>query len=90
VRRGRHLRHLPETTEAFARGALTGDHVDVLVSLHKGTAGEALLRDEKELVEEACRLGHDEFVRYLSYWRQAVDQDGTDEDAEMRRTRRDV
>jgi hypothetical protein len=90
VRRGRHLRHLPETAEAFARGEITGDCVDVLIAADRGRTEEALLREEKKLVEQGCRLRHDQFVQYVNYWKQSVDQDGTDEDAEMRRTRRDV
>lgn len=90
VKRGRHLRHLPETAEAFAHGEITGDCVDVLIAADRGRTEEALLREEKKLVEQGCRLRHDQFVQYVNYWKQTVDQDGTDEDAEMRRTRRDV
>jgi hypothetical protein len=90
VRRGRHLRHLPETAEAFARGDITGDAVDVLVSADHGNTEDALHLAEKKLVEQACRLRHDRFVQYMNYWKQTIDQDGTDEDAEKRRNQRDV
>jgi hypothetical protein len=88
VRRGRHLAHLPATAAAFAAGAITGDVVDVLIAADGPRTAEALRRDEERLVAQACSLRHDEFVRYMDYWRQHVDPDGCDADAEERRTRR--
>jgi hypothetical protein len=90
VKRGRHLRHLPSTAEAFARGDITGEGVDVLIAADRGRTEEALLREEQKLVDQGCRLRHNQFVQYMNYWKQTVDQDGSDEDAEIRRSRRDV
>ena len=90
VRRGRHLRHLPATAGAFARGDITSDHVDVLVAADSPRTGDALVEGEEKLVDEAGHLRHDQFVRLMAYWRQCADPDGTDDDAEQRRARRDV
>jgi hypothetical protein len=64
-----------------------------MVSLRTGAtgeAGEALVRDEQLLVDQACRLRFDQFVSATAYWRQLGDPDGTDRDAESRRSRRDA
>ena len=90
VRRGRALAHLPETAGAWERGGLTGDHVDVLTPLGGGRTAEALRRDEHLLVDQGCRLTHQEFVRAVGYWRQLADPGGTEEDAEDRTARRDA
>ncbi|MGD0312231.1 MAG: DUF222 domain-containing protein [Acidimicrobiales bacterium] len=90
VRRGRGLRHLPGTAEAWARGDVNGAKVDVLTSLRTDATEAALVRDEKLLVDQAGSLRHDQFVRAAAYWKQLADPDGTDEDGERRRTRRDV
>jgi hypothetical protein len=90
VRRGRELRHLPLTAEAWARGAVSGAHVDVMRSLRTDTTEEALARDESVLVDQAEGLRHDQFVRAAEYWRQLADPDGADDDGEKRRARRDV
>ncbi len=90
VRRGRELRHLPHTRAAWAEGAVTGAHVDVMVSLRGEGTEEAFARDEDLLVEKARTLTYDRFVRAAAYWRQLADPDGTDEAAEQRRARRDA
>ncbi len=89
-RRGRELRHLPETERAWASGAITGAHVDVMVSLRTEGTGEALDRDEQLLVDQARRLRYHQFVSAVAYWKQLADPDGTDPDAEQRRARRDA
>ncbi len=90
VRRGRALHHLPHTRAAWAEGAVTGAHVDVMVSLRGEATEEALARDEGLLVEKARTLTYDHFVRSVAFWKQFADPDGTDEAAEKRRTRRDA
>jgi hypothetical protein len=90
VRRGRELSHLPECASAWERGEITGAHLDVMASLRTEATEEALARDEKLLVDEACRLRFDQFLRATAYWRQRADPDGADADGERRRARRDA
>ncbi len=90
VRRGRELRFLPETERAWVGGAITGDHVDVMVSLRSAETGEALARDEALLVDQARTLTHAHFRRAAAYWDQLADPDGADRDFERQRNRRDV
>jgi Domain of unknown function (DUF222)/HNH endonuclease len=81
VRRGRALRRLPGTAEAWEQGAITGDHVDRLAPLCSGPTAEALARDEGDLVGAARTLTHDRFVRTVASWRHGADPDGADRDA---------
>jgi hypothetical protein len=90
VRRGRALRHLPATERAFAAGAITGAHVDVVAGLRAPATEEALARDESLLVDQATGLRFSQFARTTGYWLQLADPDGTEEAAEARRARRDV
>ena len=90
IRRGRDLRHLPTTAEAWARGSINGADVDVMGSLRTGTTEEVLARDERMLVEQAEGLRYDQFARAAAYWRQLADPDGADDEGERRRARRDV
>jgi Domain of unknown function (DUF222)/HNH endonuclease len=90
IRRGRALRHLPITAEAWARGSINGADVDVMGSLRTETTEEVLARDERMLVDQAEGLRYDQFARAAAYWRQLADPDGADEDGERRRARRDV
>jgi Domain of unknown function (DUF222)/HNH endonuclease len=90
VRRGRELRCLPETERAWVAGDITGDHVDVLVSLRCPETEAALIRDEAMLVDQARSLTFAQFSQAVAYWRQLADPDGADQDAEKQRARRDV
>ena len=90
IRQGRELRYLPETTRAWVEGDITGAHVDVMISLRCAETEEALARDEALLVDQARKLTFAEFTRAAAYWKQLADPDGADQDAERRRSRRDV
>ncbi len=90
VRRGRHLRHLPECTQAWAEGEISGAQVDVIASVRRESTEAALERDERVLVDQARTLRYDSFTRAVAYWEQLADPDGVEENDEMRRTRRDV
>jgi hypothetical protein len=90
LRWGRALRHLPLTDAAFAAGAITGSHVEVLVGLDHGVTKDALHDEEQELVDLARTRSFDPFRREVASWRQEHDPDGTTEEAEERRNRRDV
>jgi 5-methylcytosine-specific restriction endonuclease McrA len=88
--RGRALRHLPAVDRAFAAGALTGDHVAIVVSLDHGATREALQRDQHQLVDLARLHTFAEWKGLLEAWKQRVDPDGTTEAAEEKRNRRDA
>ena len=90
VHRGRALRCLPETEQAWVAGEITGDHVDVLASLRREETEEALARDEALLVDQAKQLRFDLFTRAAAYWEQRADPDGTEKDFERLRARREV
>lgn len=90
VRRARALRHLPDSTRAWADGDITAAQVDVIDGLRDDSTDDALVRDEEMLVAQAGTLRYDLFVRAASYWRQLADPDGAEEDDETRRGRRDV
>jgi hypothetical protein len=87
---GRVLRHLPAVREAFASGAITADHVALLVSLDRGTTEEAFRRDERKLVDFARSHTFEEFKAEIEQWGQEADPDGTTEAAEKRRNQRGV
>jgi hypothetical protein len=90
LRRGRALRSLPGCAKAWAEGAITGSHVDVMSRLRTEATADAFDRDESLLVEQARSLRFNPFLRATAYWRQLADPDGTNAEAEVRRTRRDV
>jgi Domain of unknown function (DUF222)/HNH endonuclease len=78
VRRGRQLAAMPATAAAYARGELSGDHVDVLAAC-TGDATVAAFAESEEVLVEACRTPwFENAVRTLEYWRQRVDPDGAD------------
>ncbi len=90
VRRSRALRHLPATEEAWSKGEITGAHVDVLSGLSSPSTADTLQRDESMLVDQARTLRFESFTRAAAYWEQLADPDGAEDEAEARRTRRDV
>ena len=90
VKRGRHLRRLPQTAEAFASGQLSGDQVDVLIGADKDSTHEALVDQEQELVEQGIKLPHHQFVQYMNYWRHRADREGAEDQAEQRCSEREV
>ncbi len=90
VRRGRNLRHLPATAQAFEEGDITSAHLDTVAALRRSGTEDALARDESMLVKQAKRLRFEQFTRAAAYWDQLADPDGTEELAEARRARRDV
>jgi len=88
--RGRALRRLPLVMAAFTEGAITGDHVAVLMALDHGATHEPLHRQEQLLVDLARHYTFDEFSRLVRYWALHYDPDGTTEAAEEQRSRRDA
>ena len=88
--RGRALVHLPLIDAAFSAGAITGDHVDLLVRLDKGATKDALHRQEALLLKLALLFHFDQWKSLVNGWKQIHDPDGTTDEAEEQRNRRDV
>jgi len=90
VKRSRHLRQLKECAGAWRNGDIGVAQVDAICSKHKGATACFLERDEAMLVDQARTLRFSDLIRLLEYWSQHADPDGTEEDAEAGRNRRDV
>ena len=90
VRRASHLRDLPAFTCAWSKGDISGDYVDVVVSVQRRATEAALERDQAMLAEQAITLAHRTFVGLMGYWEQHADPDGAEADAMERRARRDA
>jgi hypothetical protein len=60
------------------------------MAARKTRCAEDFDRDEKVLVDLATTLTFDEFLGALRHWEYLADPDGSEEDAERRRARRDV
>ncbi len=85
----RSLRSLPATEALLADGQI-GEPQAAAIGRHERNerVADELRRFEPVLAEQAARLDHRVFTRVLAYWAQEADEDGTDADAEARRTRR--
>ncbi|MBI2710369.1 MAG: DUF222 domain-containing protein [Actinobacteria bacterium] len=82
-RRARRLRDMPVTADAFARGAISVDHVEVLCRTNTPEAAALFSEAEALLVEQAGRLGFSDFTRVARYWSQCAD-DARSEDRALR------
>jgi hypothetical protein len=90
ARRGKGAHCLGRFGAAWAEGSLSGDYLDVVLSVRRPTSEAALARDEALLVKKAQELCFDDFCRVVAYWDQLADPDGTEAANEERRCRRDV
>jgi len=90
VRRARALCHLPEVTQAWSEGSITGHHLDQVLSVRKPCTEATLARDEEMLVGQAKKLSFSDFAAALAYWEQCADPEGAEESDLERRARRDV
>ncbi len=80
----------PGLCPAWSAGEISGAHVDTIAALRRPATEAALDRDEALLVDQARTLRYESFVRAVAYWEQLADPDGTEEEAEARRARRQV
>ena len=87
---GRAVRDLPHTKDAFRSGSIGACHVRVLSGLRNERTEQLLARDEEMLVGHARTLRFGQFCRAAAYWKMRADPDGTEEDDDSRRDRRDV
>jgi hypothetical protein len=90
VKRGRELHHLPEFARAWSKGDITSAHVDTVAGARNEVTDAALERDEKLLCDQATTLAYAQFVKAVDYWKQFADPDGTEDEDEERKGRRDV
>ena len=90
IKRGRALSQLPECAAAWARGEINAAHLDRLLRARNRRTNDALIHDQKMLVDLAKTLPFPDFCRSVDYWEQLADPDGTEEAAEVEKTRRDV
>jgi len=74
----RALRHMPLTMQAFSSGRLSVSRVRLLVECREA-APILFERDERMLVEQACRLAARVLPVALSHWRRLADPDGAAE-----------
>ena len=90
LRRGKALASLPLVAQAWKEGDIGAAHVDALIRVKRPVSEEALVRDEKILVDNARTMKFAEFATALDYWEQRADPDGSDEAAEAKKAQRDV
>ncbi|MBW3547256.1 MAG: HNH endonuclease [Actinobacteria bacterium] len=90
VRLGRALRHLPAAERAWLAGEVGEAQVAALARVRTPATEDAMANDEEMLVGQASSLRYDHFTRVLAYWRQYVDPDGAEDDAERQRGSRRV
>ncbi len=88
MRRARKLRSMPHTFEAFARGDLSVDHVEMLCRANAGDLADQFPDSEKSLVEACVTQRFAAAARTIKYWRQYADPAGADFTGEQMRERR--
>ncbi|MGH9212369.1 MAG: DUF222 domain-containing protein [Acidimicrobiales bacterium] len=93
VRLARRLRAMPATRAALGDGRLAPERAEILArqagSPRKPVA-DAFAADEDELVESAVGKGFGDFCRHVGYWRDRVDPDGGEHDADKLHDQRRV
>ena len=73
LRRAARLRTMAVTAEAFARGDLSADKVDMLCRANSDGREALFARDQHHLVSEAKRLHAEDLRRAVAYWIAAAD-----------------
>jgi len=77
ITRGRRLRHMPLTDDAFTAGEIEVDRVDVLGRANTAELRVLFLRDEQILLEAARTCAWDDFTRVVHIWKdQSEDEIG--------------
>ncbi len=88
LRRAARLRTMTATAEAFARGDLSADKVDMLCRANSDGREALFARDQQFLVSEAKRLHAEDLRRAIAYWIAAADdakaEKAADKQAESR------
>jgi hypothetical protein len=90
VHRARKLRHLDKLAGAFSAGEITVDAADLILGLDTPGRHEALVDDQKLLVEHARDLRYPDFMKVVQTWRDLHDPDDADREAGKRDDERSV
>jgi hypothetical protein len=90
VRLGRELRDMPVTAAAWLAGDIHEQHVVLLCRARTPRTAALFDRDEAMLVGYARAMTFKHFCRTRDYWLQHADPDGTDDDADRQRDRREA
>ncbi|HXZ62731.1 MAG TPA: DUF222 domain-containing protein, partial [Acidimicrobiales bacterium] len=90
VRLGRTLQQLPACAEAWREGRIGSDQAKAIAGARRHRTEAAMERDEPMLVDQAARMGFEDFYRALSYWKQLADPEGADDLELERRAARQV
>jgi len=90
VRLGRTLQQLPACAEAWREGRIGSDQAKAIAGARRHRTEAAMERDELMLVDQAARMGFEDFYRALSYWKQLADPEGADDLELERRAARQV
>lgn len=90
VARSNSVAEMPLTADAFGRGELSVDQVDVLTGAHNFN-NDAYLDEESTLVDLAAQLPFvDELSRLIEYWKQRIDPSLAELDQDMINSMRGV
>src|SRR6266568_3536833 len=89
VRMARGLEQMPATREALLEGEVSRAAVGQLVAAHEANP-EEFSGAEETLVEAARSLSVRDLKKAVSHWRDLVDQEGAERDAEERLGRRQL
>jgi hypothetical protein len=76
VRHARHLRGMPATEMAYAAGRISPEVVNLLVRLDNARTGDALRRDEADMLDVATSERFEVFERWVQQWVAENDPDG--------------
>jgi hypothetical protein len=85
VHQARALTAMPNTAAAFAAGELTSDHIDLLATANTASRAAAFASDEATLVERCQTPWFNNAVRVVAYWKQRVDAETTENEADRLR-----
>ncbi len=75
ITRGRRLRHMPLTSEAFAAGEIAADRVDLLGRANTIELRCLFLRDEQILLDAARSCAWDDFTTVVRLWKDRAEDE---------------
>jgi hypothetical protein len=87
--RGRALRHMPATTDAYVAGAIGFEQVRLLAAAWRA-APQAFAAEEASLVADAIDQRYDQFRRRVEYFKLEHDRSGSDDRAAEAMDRREL
>jgi hypothetical protein len=90
VQRSRKLRHLDEVAGALAAGEISVDAADLILTADRRDTHDAVIDDQKLLVEYAKELEYPDLVTVIRSWQDVRDPDDADHRANRRDDERSV